>query len=166
MEPVEPQYLPKLYRKLRADIRIDQMRVADELMESPDLVMTCAEHCANANAVRDEKAGNVKVVTAQRAASYRKRLVNGKARSETEIKSLVEGDEAVSNAIADYEQSRLDAALWTALVNAAQLKHSALKRVAEMIVSGYLTTPTIVGNRRKELTDSRRERREARDNVD
>lgn len=156
----EPSYLPKLYRKLRDAIRIDQMRVSDELMESADLVMTCAEHCAMAMALRDEKAADVKVVSAQRAAVYRKRLVNGKARSETEIKSLVEGDEQVAATTQIYEEARLSAALWSALVNAAQLKHSALKRVAEMIVSGYLTTPSIVGNRRKELNEARTKRRE------
>lgn len=156
-----PQYLPKLYLRLRGQINIDQMQIAEELLQSADLIMTCAEHCAMAMAERDVKAADLKVVAAKQAASYRKRLVGGKARSETEIKSLVEGDDAVAAATEEYETARLSAALWSALVNAAQAKHSALKRAAEMIVTGYLTTTSITNNRRREVSDVRNRRRGA-----
>lgn len=168
MQPPNPTFRSKLYERLRGEIVIDQMRIPEELIASADLVMSCAEHCAEAMAARDRLANDVKVVTARRAAQFRKRVVAGKARSETEIKSLVEGDPDVAEATEAFEQARTDAALWSALVNAAQLKHSSLKKAADLMLGGFLTTTHIVGNRRKELNEGRKRRRDEResDNAD
>ncbi len=142
-EGLEPRYRPAEYKRLRSKLYVDGMRLGEEFMEHPNLVMDIGEFCAGAIFVRDKIANDYKVILAAAANDLREQG----AKSEAQVNAQLSGHEWVKGASNELEQAKLDAALWQALSAAAVAKTSALKHLSELTVSGWLTPNSMGANR-------------------
>lgn len=153
----EPTYKPSIYYELRQRAtRMDPLRLGEEIIELPDLIMTVGEHLATVQAARDIAVNDLKVAQATAASMLRRDVKPGeKPKSESQVTADVPKHPLVKKAMEEVERTKLDAALWTALMEAAQSKQSALKRLTELIVAGYLSSASFATARRVEVRKHR-----------
>lgn len=149
------------YRRLRGKLGIDQLRIDEELMEQPGLVMEAAENLAEALQIRDNCKHRLDIITATEAMRLREVPVSddGKApkkRTESQVMEEKSLAASVEEANSELELAKYDLALWNGLFDALKEKSSSLKRVAELLISGYLTPAQVYQQRRAEMAEVRR----------
>lgn len=140
------------YTRLRQSLSIDLLRIDEELIEMPQLVQDIAEYTAEATFARDKAKIEWEIAQAQAAKDARQRCIDaGTKFTVDQISNEVMLDPDVREAQADYEQSKLDADMWGALIAGARTKSSSLKHASELIASGYLTPNAIKAERRQQM---------------
>lgn len=140
------------YADLRSKLRIDELRLSDELMEQPFLVQQCAEHAAEAIQIRDAAKFDLDIATADVARLMRGTPdESGKVPSESAILSRLPLHTSVQKANGALDDAKRDAAIWTALVDSMRDKGSALRRAAEMLLAGFLAPNAAHQTRRQEI---------------
>jgi hypothetical protein len=152
-------YQSKKYARLRAELHVDPMAIGEELVRFPMVLLEACETAAEALRARDRAAFDHKTAIAVAAAELRQELgANGKPRSESSITSEAPLAEAALEAHGIWEEASASASYWVALVEAMRAKQSSLKRLADLTLSGYLTTNAVVKDRREEQAELRVER--------
>jgi hypothetical protein len=126
-----PSYQPKQYYNFREKLRVDPMRLGEEIMELSSLLMDVGEHVAVVIAMRDIASNELKEETS-RAASYIRSTE--KAPSESKIASLLSSHRSVMNANIRLEEAKRNVALWSALMDSARAKQSSLKVVYPLLL--------------------------------
>ncbi len=142
------------YTILKDRLRIDQLRLDEELIQHPMLTQEVTELAAGALRIRDAAKRDAEQNEAKVARQIRAEMKDGKAPSETQIKaslSLYKSVQAMAQALDDAGH---DLRLWQGMVDAYIQRGSSLKRVAELIIAGYLA-PQMV--HRKEVQNKRDE---------
>lgn len=141
------------YNELKSTLRLDLLRMDEALIELPVQVMEAGEWCSYAIFARDEIEHDLKIEMSKAADLMRRQ--NDKI-SEAKITSQIPLDEDVALVRFKLEEAKKDVMLWQALVNALTTKTSSLKRVSDLMVSGYLTPSATREGRRSEISQARR----------
>lgn len=147
-----PSFESEKYVWLKKRLSIDQVAIDEEVCEIPVLVQESAEFTALAIEIREAAKEDLDRSTAQIAETLRNSPEpGGRRRSETAIASSIPLSPVLAEKQKLLSEARLDSALWSSLTEALRRKDSALKTIAELIMSGMLTTSSIYQKRRKEL---------------
>ena len=148
------------YARLRARLRADPQKLTDELIEQPALMQDAAENAADAIQIRDAAKNTLSVEISNAAGRLRLLLDdNNKPFSEAKINSMVLADARVVDATEEHEEAKHSAAYWISLVEAYNDRGSSLRRMADLIVSGYLTpNASHAQEARERMAESRRAR--------
>jgi hypothetical protein len=147
--------LSDAYARLKARLSIDPMRLDDELIELPALLMEANEAAAEAVSMREVAKNELAMQQALIADRLRREPGDGKKKSETQISSEIALSPEYHDVLDRVEQAKHEAALWLGLVDGFKTKASALKSVADLIVSGYLAPNAAYNARRNELKQKR-----------
>ena len=146
----------ELYTSLRACVIIDAMQLTEELIQQPMLLLSASESAADIIQLRDACKNALDIANAEAARLLRTAVDdNGKAYSEQRILSMTPLNPKVQEAAAELEEARHSVAYWQALVDAFTEKGSALRRIAELTTSGYITQASTYADRRQELSEKR-----------
>jgi hypothetical protein len=151
---VTPDLETEAYVRLRESLRVDLMRLGEDLVELPMLIMEAGEYCSIAISRQDQAANDLKERTAEAADKLRQSLTaegTGKAASETRVTAALPKHKLVIAATRELEAAKLDRQLWAALVDAARAKQSALTKACDMTMAGYLAPSAAYNDRKKEL---------------
>lgn len=146
----------KQYAELRQRLAIDKMRLDDELMQTPMLLQTASELAADASALRDAAKLDYDITCAKAARRIR---ASDEKVSESKVAAVLMLEKDVQEAQQTLDDTKRDMAYWQSLADAMREKASLLRRIAELIVSGYLTQNTVYEERKQEMNTERRFRR-------
>lgn len=141
------------YDELKTKLFTDPMRLDEELVQHPMLLMEAIEFTTISMRVRDAAKNDLDTVTAEATVRLRQPERDGKMPSEAKISSLVPLDPFLAAARDEYEEAKADCALWSGLVDAFRQKGSSLKHYAELTVAGFLAPNTV---RRQEMAEKRK----------
>lgn len=122
------------YMALRRRVPTDKARLEEEILETPMLLLEASEHAAAAIQIRDGTKQDLDRITSEVAQELRES--DAKA-SEQRVLSLLPSQEKVVVAAAALDEAKHDAAVWQALATAFSEKASLLRRIAELVTSGY-----------------------------
>lgn len=161
---ITPKYNGGIYKRLRARLGVDTLRLSEELERNPDLVQEIGEHLAMAISRRDDKAIELKEVKS--LAGSELRYAEGKKLAEAQVTAELDGHADVMEATRRHEAAKLDASLWGTLMDSAKTKTSSLKHISELTVSGWLTPNSHYEGRKKEVGKGRRPLKEYLENDD
>lgn len=149
-------YGAERYKELKQHLRIDKLRLDDELMECPVYLQAASEYAVEAMGLRDVAKHELDVATANEARLMR--IADDKI-SEAKITNQMPLRPKVQEAQRKLDDCKLDAGHWSALAESMREKASLLRRMAELIVSGYLTQTSAYDERREEMAEARKFRR-------
>lgn len=144
----------KVYKDLRTRLRIDAMQLDQELIEHPMRLQTVVEYAADALQIRDAAKNALDVQIADTA--RRLRAGTEEKLSDTKVASLLLLEDDVKVATQELEDARHDLAYWQGLADSYREKGSALKRIAELTISGYLAPNAAYQGRKEEMAAKRR----------
>jgi len=147
-------YAIEAYSRLKSRLAIDKLRVEDELMETPSMVQEAAEHTGEAIQIRDALKHALDIATAE---GMRELRLGEEKLSDKKMEAEVMLLPSVQEAQVALEDAKRDAFIWSALCDSMRDKSSALRRIAEMIVSGYMTSSSVYAERKQEMNDKRKE---------
>lgn len=144
------------YQRLRKKLTLDPLELDQELIELPMLVMEAAEEAAEALSKRDRAKNGLDIAMAVAADHLRREPIldakgGVKTRSEAQIATEVALYESVQNAQEDVEDTKLNLALWQALVNALQTKRDSLKKYSDLTLAGFLSPNAALDQRRTDI---------------
>lgn len=149
---ITPSYKPHEYVWLRRRLTLDLCNIDDEIMEIPSLIQQAGELTSTAIELRELAKEDYEREEAKAADILRTTPdTKGKQRSETAIQSEIPLSDDVKASLVELSRCRLDAALWQSLTEALRSKNSAIRVVADLLNSGFLTSSSIYDKRRKEL---------------
>jgi hypothetical protein len=152
---IVPSFKPEEYVWLRSRIGIDQLRIDEEVIELPTLIQKAAEFTASAIELREVSKEEVQRAQAQVADQLRQTLTpNKKHRSETMIASEIYLSSYLQGKMEEHSKARLDAALWGSIVEALRSKNSAIRVIADLLNTGFITPNAIMDKRRKEIRNA------------
>jgi hypothetical protein len=160
--------------RLRAAVRINMMRIDEELIENPSNLMECGEQVAFAANFRDTAHNGVEYAEAIAADELRRELIEpvpepgdedrdpparkkpgtGKRRSEAQIKSEIPNYPAVKRAQRRLEDAKLEFSLWMAIMEGLRAKSASLENVSRLIISGYISNSSVTAVRRAEIRNA------------
>lgn len=147
------------YAAIRANLRIDPQRLGDELVEHPDTLLKVLECVIQSSTHLEAATQDHRIQLAIVAAELREQLRNGRKPTEDAIKAEAPLDDRVVEAARDMSDARADHSYWQALAEAMRAKLSAMKRISDLTVSGYMTTGTAYApDARAALAQARREK--------
>lgn len=146
-----PDFRPEQYQFLRNQLGLDLLSLDDEVTRIPVLLQEAAEITAIAVEIREQAKEDLDRVCAEIGNYLRIPDDKGKMRSETQIGSMLAAEKDYIKATEELRQARLDAALWQALTEGLRVKSSAIKTAVDLIVSGWITSDSIVAKRRKDM---------------
>jgi len=144
------------YSRLKTYLAIDPLRLDEALMQTPSILQEVAENTADALQIRDAAKNDLEVATSRAKDQIRIALTdNGKAPSEQKVDSMVPSHSQVIQYTSAYESAKRDALLWQFLVDHMKEKSSTLRRIAELITSGYMSANSAYTQRRDEINELR-----------
>lgn len=169
-------YKEREFTQLRGQLIVNEARLSQELAEHPMVLMEVAEHCAGAISNKDRADAAVKLAMAQAAAELRVENIgetnSPKYRSAAAVTAELTSHEYVVEATAFADTAKYEAALWIGLAEGMRAKGSSLKRIAELITSGYMVASSNASYAtgsydasRDELNTARRAAREAQEDA-
>lgn len=147
-------YNERAYKHLKSELQIDQLRLDQDLIEHPARLMTVTEYAADALQLRDTAKHTLDITDADAAQRIRNSAED--KISEAKIAALLPLDEHVQNARQSLDEANHDVGLWQGLVRAYQEKGSAMKRIAELTIAGFLAPNAAYSARKEELHAGRR----------
>lgn len=142
------------YDTLKNNLRIDELRLTEELIEQPQFQDDVSGWTANAQRRRDECKDRVDIAKAQ-AASDMRNVPVGKVPAEVRIASEILLNPIVQETMGDLRDAEFDLALWKALADAARAKKDAIRTISDLIASGYTSPTTMIEQRKRELAKLR-----------
>ena len=149
---IVPSYRPHDYVWLKRRLSLDLMNIDDDIMEIPSLIQQAGELTATAIEIRETAKEDYDRAKAQAAELLRNTTdPKGKQRSETAIQSQLGLSPQVEQRGKELSSCRLDAALWQSLTEALRSKNSAIRVVADLLNSGFLTSSSIIEKRRRDI---------------
>jgi hypothetical protein len=150
-----------LYKRLKARLTVDALRLDQELAELPAMITDAGEALAYCVSARDIAKNELDVNTAIVADRLRQAPIKQidtetnqsktKWRSEAQITSELPQEPVIRKSQERLEDAKLDMDLWRALVDGLRAKSSALETIARLIISGYLAPSSVSAPRREEL---------------
>jgi len=146
-----PQFEREKYLWLKSQLQIDFLEMDEEFKKIPFLVQEAAEYAALAAEQRDTCKELRDEVIAMEAAKLRATNVNGKTPSEAAIDKEVILQPKVIEKLTAYAECRLDAALWSTIVDGFRSKDYALRSGAQLMQMGFITTESLLTKRREEM---------------
>ena len=149
---IVPVYKPHEYIWLKRRLALDLPNIDDDIMEIPSLIQQAGELTSTAIEIRETAKEDYERAKAHAAEILRNTSdPKGKQRSETAIQSQVVLSPEVEQRGKELSTCRLDAALWQSLTEALRSKNSAIRVVADLLNSGFLTSSSIMEKRRREI---------------
>jgi len=149
-EDQEPTFKTEKYRWLKQRIGLDLLFIDQDIMELPILLQEAGEITATALERRESAKADLETQEAVVANRLRRDEYNGK-KSETAIASLVPLDEDYQRIQKDLSEARLDASLWTGMVDSIRTKSTMIKVAVDLLIAGYITQSSLQGKRRADL---------------
>lgn len=128
------------YARLRALLPIDSQQIGEELVKHPQILLETLEYVVQASSRMEAYAADHKIAVTIEAAKIREVLVNNRKRAETEILAEALLCEEAQAALGTMQDAKADLSYWQALAESMRAKLSAMKRIAELVCSGYMTT--------------------------
>jgi hypothetical protein len=127
------------YEELRRRLRIDYLRLDEELVEMPQLLQDASE---NATQLSNEFARAdmaLDIIRAETTMKLRSELTeNGRAPSEARIASQIDLEPTVQEARALVNELKMQVRLATDLFNNLHTKSRLLGKAADMLLNGYV----------------------------
>ena len=149
---IAPTHRPDKYFWLKNKLELDLMDITEEVIKMPVLMQDAGEFTAMAIEIRESAKEDLERTIAQVAENLRNTTTpSGKQRSETAIASAIPLSPLVEQKQKELSEARLDAALWTSLVNSLRDKSTKIHVIADQINSGFITPSSIQEKRRKEI---------------
>lgn len=137
---------------IKRRLGIDMLAIDEEIIELPNLIQQAGEYTAEAANAQEMAENELKSVMALVAEQLRaKKNIHGKNRSETQIGTELPASPEVKEHQDIVAKARLDAKLWSILMESLRKKDSGIRTIADLLNSGFLTTATIMEKRRKEI---------------
>jgi hypothetical protein len=151
-----PHFKAEKYLWFRAKLEIDMMDIDEEIIVMGALVQDCGECCATANENRERAKEHLDVTKAQVSQHLRESPVTAGAtrRSETQIESQLALFQPFVDAREALSRARLDAALWTTMVEGLRAKLAMIRVSADLLNSGFITPDFIRNKRRKQIREA------------
>ena len=149
---IEPSFQREKYVWLRGKLYLDLLMIDEELIQIPSLIQEAGEMTSTAIEIREAAKDDLDKTTAQVADTLRcTPNPKGKDRSESTIQSELPLSPLIEEKKKAYGNARHDAALWSTLTESLRRKDSAIRVVADLLNSGFLTTSSIMSIRQKEI---------------
>ena len=157
-EGVLPTFRQDEYLWMRMKLPIDRMRIDDEVIEISGLVERAGEYTALATEIQEAAELDLKITSAIVCEQLRKQKKdNGKYLSETQVQSESYLDQRVVDKQEALSKARLDARLWSTLIEALRRKDSAIRTVVELINAGLISSSSIIAKRRQEIRNANKQ---------
>lgn len=144
----------KDYKALRSRLRIDALKLDEELIEHPMHLQTVVEYAADALQIRDATKSALDITIAD--AARRLRSETEEKLSDVKVASLLLLETDVKQASQELEDAKHDLAYWQGLADSYREKGSAMKRIAELTIAGYLAPNAAYTAQREEMAGKRR----------
>ena len=156
-EDIYPSFRTEKYLWFRSKLEVDLIDIDEDLMQIPVLIQDAGEACAMASELRERAKEGLETTRAQVAQHLRESPVTAgsRARSETQIESQLPLFEPYVTAKNALSQARLDASLWTTMVEALRSKSAMIRVSADLLNSGFITPDFVRNKRRKEIRDAK-----------
>lgn len=135
------------YDKLNAQLKVNLLRLDQELSIMPQLVQEAAELSAELENEEGATKLALDIIEAETAARLREIPVGGKPPSETRVFAELVLDPTVQGARAELALAKLDSSRGKALYNSMRDKRGMIGHACDMTVGGYMTTPSYTGRR-------------------
>ncbi len=149
---IVPSFKPEEYVWIKKRLYIDTSAIDDEIICMPELIQQTGEYTSTAIEIRETAENELKHTIAHVAEYLRiSPTTKGKTRSETQIQSEIGLSDEVKTKQEALSTARLDAALWSVLVDSLRKKDSGIRVIADLLNSGFLTASSIRDKRRKEI---------------
>ena len=146
-----------IYEALSKRLFIDELRLDEEIIELPQLLQDVNEFVASATHERDKAQYDLKLTTADVSREIRAESATSTKRpTEAAIETEIVLNERVQQATITYENAKYVLARWQALSESVRAKGYALKNIADLVVSGFITPNALVDRRRTEVYRKRR----------
>ncbi len=157
-EPEERRmYRERDYVRLRDSLRIEPLRLDQELVEFPMLLMDACEIAGECLRARDAAEAEYKTALSLAAAELREEpLQSGKQRSEAAVASEAPLQDGPLEAHERLMDAKANLSYWNGLVDSMRAKQSSLRRLCDLHVSGYMTGSSVVADARRDMADARR----------
>jgi len=162
-----------IFDRLKARLTVSTLHLEEDLIELPMFVMEIGEHHADAIKEHGAAEHELEIVEADVADLLRRKPIPAptkasgdtatKTRSEAQIKAELPLHEKVIDAATAVANAAHDVALWRALQDASRTKDRAVHRVAELVITGYLTKDTVYKEGRRNLNEARQRRTRERE---
>jgi hypothetical protein len=146
-----PTFKPEKYIWLRQRVRLDLLYIDEDIQELPVLLQECGEITAAALEKRESTKADLQKVEAVVADSLRGIETAGKMRSETAIASMTPLDPEFQSIQAELSTARLDASLWTNLMDTLRSKSSLVRVAADLIQASFISTSYYTDKRKKDM---------------
>jgi hypothetical protein len=154
MNEAEPKFRTEKYRWLKTQLKIDMLNIDQDIVELPVLLQEAGECTALAIEIRESAKEELEHTSAELASLLRVTDEKGKSRSETMIASLIPLEQDYKDKLASLSEARLDGGLWMAITEAIRTKSSALRVTADLVAAGFMTSSSILQNRRREIRNA------------
>jgi len=150
--PITPKLLQEKYDWLKRYLKTDMLCLDEELERMPVLMQEASEASAVVNEINDAEKERRSIIYAQACARLRDSAPAGsKAPSEAQVASAAQLDPEYLAQLEIHQNARLDAALWTAMVDSMRTKAYSLQTAGGLINSGFITKDYIRDRRREEI---------------
>jgi hypothetical protein len=154
MSDIVPRHKPDKYTWLKQYTPIDLLTIDEQITQMPVLIQECGECTSQAIEIREMAKSDLERIGAIVSNQLRSQLDGkGNPPSEQKIGSKLPAEAEYIEALASLSEARLDAGLWTSLMEALRVKSSSLKVSADLMVSGYITQSSILARRRSDLRE-------------
>jgi hypothetical protein len=153
---IEPFFEVEAYRRLRARVKIDLIRIDDELCETPFLIQEAGEYACSSVDARDIAKDELERIRSEAASKLRDSPPpeGKKAPSEAMIDSILPQSKTVQEAQDVYAKACLDARLWQNLADTLSKKSFSMQEIGKLLLGGFLAPNSIRDRRREEIRNA------------
>jgi hypothetical protein len=128
------------YDELRERLRIDILRIDEELIQLPSLIQSAAESAAESSNDLNQAEHNLAIARAVASSELRNiEDRNGRPPSEAKVVSMIEEDSRVQLARRKVDNAKFQARLHNDLYYSLKDKAKLIVKVTDLIISGYLS---------------------------
>ncbi len=140
-------YQEAQYLRLKARVEIDKLRIDEELVETPMLLLEASEGLAEVTLLHSSLLREKEAVYAARTQDIRDTPdSDGKLPSEAKVTNMIRslsGDQTVQAAAKAVDEVRMDISLWEGLVSAYKEKQFNIRKIADLMISGIMSNASV-----------------------
>lgn len=151
MDNQEPIFKVEKYRWLKQRVRLDLLFIDEDIMELPVLLQECGEITATALEIRESTKTDLEKAESLAAERFRTPDDKGKVRSEAAISTMIALDSEYQKLQQDLSIARLDAGLWSNLMDVLRSKSALVRASADLIQAGFISTTYYTDKRKKDM---------------
>jgi hypothetical protein len=137
-DQILPKHYPEKYVELRQSLLIDLLNLDHEILCLPQLIQDAAEIAATADEAESSAKHIYEVISAE-VSSLMRDMGGTKPPSETQISARLPLNIDVQEARKNYDTSKFDSKIWSAMVSSLREKSKLLQKTSDLIMAGFIS---------------------------